>query len=73
MDAVIASTFSSALASGINATAAAIPSATLLVGMTKTGFSARSRACSADKMIFLLFGRMNTVFALTSFIVDNMS
>ena len=62
----IASSFSSGSASGTNEITAAIPCGTVFVGITMISFSStRSLACSAARMIFLLFGRIKICFAFT--------
>ena len=57
--------FSSALASGLNSSAAAKPCGTFLVGITWIVlFSTSAFACSAAKMMFLLFGNTKICSAL---------
>ena len=59
----MASSFSSTVPSGLNASAAEIPSGTLLEGITRKFLVVKPFACSAAKMMFLLFGNTNTFLA----------
>ena len=53
----------SAVASDINATAAAMPIGTDLVGTTNTFFSVNWDACCAARIMLVLLGSMNTCLA----------
>ena len=70
---VMASTFSSRLASSSRPNSAENACGTLVVGTTAHGLSDRPHALCAAMMMFLLFGRMITASAFTSFAASSRS